>query len=263
MANEKEKKPIYKICWFIVLSIILLFPILIFEIAFIIVVPTALIPESVLGLIVYYFIRKANRKKKRKEQIRKKESFFLKQGYRRVYDNLYINEENQKINILDKEYGFSQIIECELIENNKIVNSSYGNTMGKVKNNGGINRGIYTFSTQTTYCNEIYVNITVEDFNNPNIKLDVKDEGNLRIGGKKYKEALKNADNIVSLLKVIISKNNEKYIENGTITKIEHRYITEETPQNQIKKLSELYKDGILTEYEYSVKKQELLDKIK
>ena len=57
MANEKEKKPIYKKWWFIVLSIILLFPILIFEIAFIIVVPTAIIPESILGLIVYKYTR--------------------------------------------------------------------------------------------------------------------------------------------------------------------------------------------------------------
>lgn len=64
-------------------------------------------------------------------------------------------------------------------------------------------------------------------------------------------------------MKIVISQNNEKYIEIGTVTKIEHRYITEETVQDQIKKLAELYKDGVLTEYEYSIKKQELLEKIK
>ncbi len=192
-----------------------------------------------------------------------KENNLLKQGYRKICDNLYINEKDKKINIQEKVLGFSQIIDCELIENKSTINNSSGNTIGEIKNDGRIKTKVNTISTETIYCDELYINITIEDFNAPNIKFDVINKGHLKTNSAKYKKALENANNILSLLKVIISKNNEKYIENGTVTKIEHRYITEETAQEQIEKLSELYKSGVLTEYEYYMKKQELLDKIK
>jgi len=264
MGNKlkKGKKPIYKSWWFIIISIILAFPILIFQIACIIVVPPILILELILGIIIYYFIRNKRKQEKEKKEIRKKEMLLFTQGYKKVCDNLYINEESKKLNILGKDYGFSQILDCELIENSNTINTSYGNTRGKLKNNGKIKARVNTFSTETSYCNELYINITVEDFNYPNIKLDVRGKGLLKINGSKYKEVLKNANNILSLLKVVISKNNEKYVESGTITKIEHRYVTEESVQDQIKKIAELYKDGILTEYEFNIKKQELLEKI-
>ncbi len=261
--KKNENKAIYKKWWFIVLSIILLFPIIVFDIACIIVVPPILALEIILGISVYCFIRVIKKEKQKEEEIKKKEEILFRQGYKKIYDNIYMNEESKKLNILGKDYGFSQIIECELIETTNTINSSYGNAKGKLKNNGKIKTRINTLSTETNYCNELYINITVEDFNNPNIKLNVRGKGILATNGLKYKEVLKKANNILSLLKIIISKNNERYIENGTVTKIEHRYITEETVQDQIKKISELYKDGVLTEYEYSIKKQELLEKIK
>lgn len=265
MSNytENEKKPVYKKWWFIIISIILAFPILIFEIACIIVVPQILILELFLGIVVYYSIRNIRKEEREKEEIKKKEENLFRQGYKKVCDNLYIDEKNTKINIQGKTYGFSQILECKLIENSNTINSSYGNTKGKLKNNGKIRTKVNTVSIQTSYCNELYINITVEDFNAPNIKLDVRGKGILKKNSEKYKEVLKKANDVLSLLKIIISKNNEKYIETGTITKIEHRYITEEDVQDQIKKIAELYKDGVLTEYEYSIKKQELLEKIK
>lgn len=45
--------------------------------------------------------------------------------------------------------------------------------------------------------------------------------------------------------------------------KIENKIVTEETITSQLQKLSDLHKAGVLTDYEYSVKKQELLDKMK
>ena len=60
---------------------------------------------------------------------------------------------------------------------------------------------------------------------NPNIKLNVRGKGLLNTSGKKYKNVMKKANEILSLFKLIISKNNENYVENGTITKIEHRYF--------------------------------------
>lgn len=256
MEDDKKnnKKPIYRKWWFIVTSIILAFPILIFEIACLIVCPPIFILEIPIGVLIYCLIRSRKKQKKEQEEKKEKEKILFRQGYRKVYDDLYINEENKKLNILGKDYAFSQIIECELIENNNEISNSYG----KIKKTR-----VHTFSTDTNYCNELYINITVEDLENPNIKLNVRGKGILETNGEKYKKVLKNANNILSLLKIIISKNNEKYIETGTVTKIEHRYITEETVQDQIKKLSELYKDGILTEYEYNIKKMELLEKIK
>ncbi len=223
--------------------------------------PPILVIEIFLGILIYCFIR--NRKKQEQEELKKKEKALLEQGYRKVYENLYIDEENKRLNIQGMDYGFSQIIDCELVENSNTINSSYGSTKGKLKNNGRIKSKVNMISAETNYCNELYINITVEDFNNPNIKFNIRGKGILNTNGVKYKEVLKNANNILSLFKIIIAKNNEKFVETGTIKKIEHRYITEETIQAQIKKLFELYKDGVLTEYEYNMKKQELLEKIK
>ncbi len=45
--------------------------------------------------------------------------------------------------------------------------------------------------------------------------------------------------------------------------KIENKIVTEENITSQLQKLSDLHKAGVLTDYEYSIKKQELLDKMK
>ena len=45
--------------------------------------------------------------------------------------------------------------------------------------------------------------------------------------------------------------------------KIENKIVTEESITSQLKKLSDLHDAKVLTDYEYSIKKQELLDKMK
>lgn len=47
------------------------------------------------------------------------------------------------------------------------------------------------------------------------------------------------------------------------VIKIENKIVSEETITSQLKKLSDLHDAKILTDYEYSIKKQELLDKMK
>lgn len=264
MSNhgETEKKPIYKKWWFILLLIIVGIPVLIFEIACLFVAPPIIFLEVVLVLSIYYFkvIKKQNQTRAKLEE---KEQEILSKGYRKIYDNLYLNEQNKNLIINDIKYGFSQILDCELIENDNTISSSYGNTKGKIKNNGKMIGKTNAISTSSDYCNELYINITVDDFNNPNIKLDVRGKGILNTTSAKYKNVIKKANEIVSLFKLIISKNNEKYIENGTVTKIEHRYIEEKSYEQKLDELSKLHKDGALTDYEYSIKKQELLEKIK
>lgn len=216
-----------------------------------------------ISLIIQLLIAENKKQIKKKEEEKLKEQQLINEGYNKIYTNLYINEGNKCILINGIKYGFSQIVDCELIENKNSINNTYGQTRGKMKNNGKIKTRTNTFSSEIDYCNELYLNITIDDFNNPNIKFNVRGTGVLNTKGEKYKNVIKKANEILSIFKLIISKNNEKYIENGTITKIEHRYITEETIEEQIKKLGELYKDGILTDYEFSTKKMELLEKLK
>ena len=216
-----------------------------------------------ISLLVQFFITYSQKQKAKEKEEKLKEQKLFSEGYNKIYNNLYINEKNKTIIIKDKKYGFSQIVDCELIENDNSISSTYGNTKGKIKNNGKIKSRTSTISSENNYCNELYLNITVDDFNNPNIKLDLRGKGILNTTGNKYKNVIEKANEILSLFKLIIAKNNEKYKENGTITKIEHRYVEEKSYEQKLEELSKLYKDGALTDYEYSIKKQELLEKIK
>ena len=262
--NQKtKKKPIYKKWWFIILLIIIGIPVLIFEIALVAVVPPVIVLEAIVVLTIYYLVKTTKKQKKIKTEQEEKEKIIISKGYKKICDNLFLNEQNKSLIINDIKYGFSQIVECELIENDNTINNTYGNTKGKIKNNGKIKSKTNTISVSNDYCNELYLNITVDDFNNPNIKLDVRGKGLLNTDSEKYKKTIKRANEILSMFKVIISKNNEQYIENGTITKVEHRYIEEKSYEQKLDELSKLHKNGALTDYEYSIKKQELLEKIK
>ena len=61
----------------------------------------------------------------------------------------------------------------------------------------------------------------------------------------------------------IINQKISSYQTLGQTIKIENKIITEETIASQIKKLSDLHDSRILTDYEFSIKKQELLEKMK
>lgn len=199
---------------------------------------------------------------KQQRKLRKKidkENMLLKEDYKKICDDFFVNNNEHKLNILDKVYGFSQIVDCELIEDGTSISQTIGKT--KIKNIKKAKTRYQT--TQLEICTGLGVNITTNDFNNPRIMFDCKYGKNITKNSKAYNEALNNAQNIISTLKIVISQNNEKYIETGTITKIEHKYITEENASIQIERLSQLHKDGVLTDYEFEMKKKELLDKIK
>ena len=258
--EKNEKKPIYKRLWFIVFAIIILMPIVVFEIACISVAPSILVIEIILALLIYALVKVVKKEKKSKELKLQEERKMMQQGFKKICDDFYINHEEHKLKILGTVYGFSQIINCELIENDTTL--SYTNGIGKIKNNNKTNLSYITSKIES--CTDLTINITVDDFNNPRIAFDCKHgKRNISKNGKEYKEYMNNAQNIISTLKIIIAQNNEKYIEKGTITKVEHKYITEENASIQIERLSQLHKDGVLTDYEFEMKKKELLDKIK
>lgn len=221
-------------------------------------------PALLIGVVleIAFLVLTTKKIKKIKEiQIiqQNKEKELLRQGYKKICKGFFVNDEEHKINILDETYGFSQIIDCELIEDG----NSISQTTGKIKIKNIKKAKTKYQTTQTEICTNLGVNITTSDFNNPRIMFDCKYGKNILKDSKQYKEALNNAQNIISTLKIVISQNNEKYIETGTITKVEHKYITEENASIQIERLSQLHKDGVLTDYEFEIKKKELLEKIK
>lgn len=215
-----------------------------------------------LFLFIGIFFLVLNSVVKKQKRLRKeldKENSLIKQGYKKVCPSFFVNNNEHKLCILDKVYGFSQIVDCELVEDENVISQTIGKT--KIKNIKKAKTKYQT--TQLEICTNLGVNITTSDFNNPRIMFDCKYGKNITKNSVQYKEALNNAQNIISTLKIVISQNNEKYIETGTITKIEHKYITEENASTQIERLSLLHKDGVLTDYEFEMKKKELLEKVK
>mgnify|MGYP004630209133 CR=1 FL=1 len=216
-------------------------------------------PFFFLGIAFLMLNSTVKQQRKLREKI-DKENTLLKEGYKKICDEFFINNDEHKLNILGNVYGFSQIIDCELIENRSTLSYTMGTS--KIKYNNKANLSYMT--SQLESCNDLEINITVDDFNNPRIVFDCKyGKRNISKNSAEYKEYMNNAQNIISTLKIVISQKNEKYIETGTITKVEHKYITEENASIQIERLSKLHKDGILTDYEFEMKKKELLDKIK
>lgn len=184
-----------------------------------IVMPFLLIIEIIIAICEYFTIRKIKGIKRQILEKEKIENNLLRNDYKKIFDNLFIDENRKILNIYGKDYGFSQIIDCELVQNNSTINSTLGNTKGKIKNNGKIKARTNTLSAETNYCNELYLNITVDDLYNPNIKLNVRGVGVLNTNGEKYKNVISKANEILSLFKLIISKNSVSYVDNGTVTK--------------------------------------------
>lgn len=181
----KEKKGIY------IFLAVLEGTLLILNLFFMIIVPPLIITGIFIGIMLYYTIKKIRNINKQNLKRKNTENNLLKAGYRKIHDDLFLDEENKKLNILGKEYQYSQIIDCELIEKTNAKTNSFGITNGKITRDGKIRAT--SFSTQTNYSSKSYLNITVEDFTNPNILLPIKEEVN----------------NILSLFKLIIHQNNK------------------------------------------------------
>lgn len=241
----------------------------VYKFLLIILIPLTLLVSIVMPLLLVGFIVEIisiisiTKKIKKIKEIQiiqqNKEKELLKQGYKKICPYFFVNDKENKLDILGETYGFSQIVDCELIEDETSVSQTIGRT--KIKN---INRAKTTYhTTQLGICTNLGVNITTTNFNNPRIMFDCKYGKTIYKNSNTYKEAINNAQNIISTLKIVISKNNEKYIETGTITKVEHKYITEENASIQIERLSQLHKDGVLTDYEFEMKKKELLNKMR
>ena len=172
-------------------------------------------------------------------EFKEREKTLLEKGYKKVYDNFYIDETNKRLNILGVDYGSNQILHCEL---NKIINPKEENT-------------------PSDFCSKLYITITIDDMKKPNIEFSLMTRPTLMVNSGEYQDALDSANKIVSYLNIIISNNNDLKFENGNVTKIEHRYVAQESADDKLRELYKLYKDGVITEYEYNIEKKQILDK--
>ncbi len=216
------------------------------------ILPEILILDIMLVVMICFIMRKIYKIQKHNKQVNEMEKQIYNRGYEKICDGFFINEKEHSVNLQGTYLGFNQIVDCELMENKQQISQTYQTS-----------NTTHTH-TMKEYCIELYINITIENLDDPTIRLDfVRDKDVVLIGSKKYNQILEKANTAMATLKVVISKANEAYVNKGTITKIEHRYINEKTPEEQLKEITDLYKKGFLTEYEYGMKKKELLDKIK
>lgn len=221
---DNEKNPIYKKTWFLILVFLLGLTLLeVIGVSEDILTAITIVATIFLGIKIY------TKNKQKQQDIKDKELDLINQGYKKICSNFFVDEENYRVNILDNIYGFSQIIDYEIIE------------------------------TSTN----IVIEITTENFEKPIITLNLIEGKNISSKKTKYENALNDVKNVEAALKIIISKNKEEYYKDGNVTKIEHRYTVEKTIEDEIKELGKLYKDGLLTEYEFATKKMELLEKLK
>lgn len=221
---DDEKNPIYKKTWFLILVFLLGLTLLeVIGVSEDILTAITIVATIFLGIKIY------TKNKQKQQDIKDKELDLINQGYKKICSNFFVDEENYRVNILDNIYGFSQIIDYEIIE------------------------------TSTN----IAIEITTENFEEPIITLNLIERKNISSKKAKYENALNDVKNVEAVLKIIISKNKEEYYKDGNVTKIEHRYTVEKTIEDEIKELGKLYKEGLLTEYEFATKKMELLEKLK
>nr|DAR00961.1 MAG TPA: hypothetical protein [Caudoviricetes sp.] len=161
----------------------------------------------ILGVIQAYVIKKIINNKRYIKIQKEEEIKNLNKGYKKIYDNIYLKKEENKIKINNKDYKFSQIIDCELVTENNSVNTTFGKDKGKLKNNGKIKVKSVATTLNTEYCNNMYINVIVDDIEEPNIKINLRKNGLIYVNGKKYKEMKEAGNKIVATLKLIISKN--------------------------------------------------------
>lgn len=189
---------------------ILLIILIIFSLLLAIVYSQMLV-ATIICAIIEIIVVKRIKENKRYIAIQKKEELkYLNNGYKKLYDNIYLKEEEKKIIINNKDYNFSQIVDCELITDNNSVNTTLGKSKGKLKNSGKIKTKSISTTVNTGYCNDMYINVVVDDFEEPNIRINLRRNGLIYVNGEKYKKMQAIGNKIIATLKLIISRNKVK-----------------------------------------------------
>jgi len=187
---------------------ILLIMLIILSLLLAIVYPIMLVVTIICSITEIIIVKRVKENKQYIKIQKEKELKYLNNGYEKLYDNIYLKEEEKKIIINNKDYDFSQIVDCELITDNSSVNTTIGKSKGKLKNSGKIKGKSISTTVNTEYCNDMYINVVVDDFDEPNIRINLIKNALIYVNGKKYKEMQAIGNKIVATLKLIVSKNN-------------------------------------------------------
>lgn len=187
---------------------ILLIMLIILSLLLTIVYPIMLVVTIICAITEIIIVKRVKENKQYIKIQKEKELKYLNNGYEKLYDNIYLKEEEKKIIINNKDYDFSQIVDCELITDNSSVNTTIEKSKGKLKNSGKIKGKSISTTVNTEYCNDMYINVVVDDFDEPNIRINLIKNALIYVNGKKYKEMQAIGNKIVATLKLIVSKNN-------------------------------------------------------
>ena len=187
---------------------ILLIMLIVLSLLLTIVYPIMLVVTIICAITEIIIVKRVKENKQYIKIQKEKELKYLNNGYEKLYDNIYLKEEEKKIIINNKDYDFSQIVDCELITDNSSVNTTIGKSKGKLKNSGKIKGKSISTTVNTEYCNDMYINVVVDDFDEPNIRINLIKNALIYVNGKKYKEMQAIGNKIVATLKLIVSKNN-------------------------------------------------------
>lgn len=178
---------------------------------------------------------------------------------RRVANYFYIDESNKKWAIPElgmtgkvkrlRIYKYSDIINFELIEDgNTVTKGGLGRAVAGGVLFGGVGAviGGATGKKKTKgICSKLQIKITLNNVKTPveYINLIMTD---FKKDGLVYKAAYNNAQEIISILEVILNSTNINSITNNSIA-------------DEIVKFKQLLDQGVITEEEFERKKQELL----
>ncbi len=144
-----------------------------------------------------------------------------------------------------------------LKEDEEIIAFAVGTYENKKMNLLTTNRRVIIFNKGIIKCTQ--VEIPIEKVNSIGQHRGIF-MGEIHIWDSSSKILIKGVP--TSQIESFVNLTNEQ-INNHKSFKIEVNKTVEKDITDKIEKLAELYKDGVLTEYEYSIKKQELLEKIK
>lgn len=123
------------------------------------------------------------------------------------HKNLWINEKERKIKINNNNYDFSQIIDYELLIDGSSISKA---NLGSVATRSllfGVIGGTTAKRTETNYCSQLELKITVNNLSKPTEYINFMD-GFRKINKNTiiYKKISKKAEDCISILKIITKK---------------------------------------------------------
>lgn len=135
---------------------------------------------------------------------KKKNQNLLEQGFYKICENVFINEQTKKICLNSNIFNFSDIKYAKLVEDGYTKNMMAGNI--------GRNNSISMIAGMNTeMINAVNLEIGLNSFQNPLVVVKFLDLG-IKLGfdkkSNKYKTAHMNASRCLNILNLIINKNN-------------------------------------------------------